>query len=103
MASRAAAAALIGSIALATRRGGGAVPSRALPLVALAGALDVTGNALFVFATGLVPVGVAAALSGLYPVVTMLLARIILRDSMPRLALAAVALAVGGIVLISIG
>jgi drug/metabolite transporter (DMT)-like permease len=103
VASRAAAAALIGAIALTTLRRGGGVPTRALPLVALAGALDVTGNALFVFATGLVPVGVAAALSGLYPIVTMLLARVILRDSLPPLALAAVALAVAGIVLISIG
>lgn len=103
VASRAAAAALIGTIAIIALRRSRGAPRRALPLIALAGALDVTGNALFVFSTGLVPVGVAAALSGLYPVVTMLLARTILRDAMPPLALAAVALAVAGIVLISIG
>jgi drug/metabolite transporter (DMT)-like permease len=48
-------------------------------------------------------VGVAAALSGLYPIVTMLLARVLVRDALPPLALAAVLLAVAGIVLIALG
>jgi drug/metabolite transporter (DMT)-like permease len=51
----------------------------------------------------LVPLGIAAALSGLYPIVTMLLARLVLRESLPALGLAAVILAVLGIVLISLG
>jgi drug/metabolite transporter (DMT)-like permease len=48
-------------------------------------------------------VGIAAALAGLYPVVTMLLSWAVLRDRLPPLALAAVLLAVGGTTLISLG
>jgi drug/metabolite transporter (DMT)-like permease len=61
------------------------------------------GNAAFVLATTTVPVGIAAALSGLYPVVTMLLSWAVLRDRLPPVAVGAVVLAVGGTVLISIG
>jgi len=73
------------------------------PLIFLAGAMDVTGNGAFVLAAAALPVGVAAALSGLYPLVTMTLARLVLRDALPPLGLAAVGLAVVGIVLISLG
>ena len=44
----------------------------AWPIVLLAGTMDVTGNAAFVLARSTLPVGVAAALSGIYPIVTML-------------------------------
>ncbi|HET6381537.1 MAG TPA: EamA family transporter [candidate division Zixibacteria bacterium] len=101
VASRASAAVLIGALAVA--RGEAATVVRGWRLVAVAGTLDVTGNAAFVLARGEVPVGVAAALSGLYPVVTMLLARSVTGERLPLLALAAVGLAVTGIVLISIG
>ena len=37
--------------------------------------MDVTGNGAFVLAAAALPVGVAAALSGLYPLMTMALAR----------------------------
>jgi drug/metabolite transporter (DMT)-like permease len=100
-ASRSASTGLLCGLALARRQVGGL--RAAWPIVAAAGTLDVTGNATFVIATGLVPVGVAAALSGLYPIITMLLARAILRESLPRLGLAGVGLAVLGITLISLG
>jgi drug/metabolite transporter (DMT)-like permease len=103
VASRAAAAVVVGGVALTVARGGRRLPARTLPLVALAGALDVAGNAGFVLATTTTHVGVAAALSGLYPVVTMLLSWVLLRDRLPPLALAAVVLGVGGIVLLSVG
>jgi len=48
-------------------------------------------------------VGIAAALSGLYPLATMLLARLLLGESLPRLGMVAVLVAVAGIVLISLG
>ena len=73
------------------------------PLVAFAGALDVAANGMVVLAFATVPVGIAAALSGTYPLATMLLARTILGEALPRLGLLAVLLAVSGIVLISIG
>jgi drug/metabolite transporter (DMT)-like permease len=103
VASRASASALIGGLAVVlARRDLGRVRA-AWPLIGLAGALDVTGNAAFVMATTVVPVGLAAALSGLYPVVTMLLSWVLLRDRLPPLGLAALILAVGGTVLISTG
>ena len=73
------------------------------PLVAFAGALDVAANGMVVLAFATIPVGIAAALSGTYPLATMLLARTFLGEALPRLGLLAVLLAVGGIMLISIG
>jgi drug/metabolite transporter (DMT)-like permease len=76
---------------------------RVAPLIALAGLLDVTANGMVVLAFVTIPVGIAAALSGTYPLATMILARFMLGEALPRLGLAAVALAVAGIVLISLG
>jgi drug/metabolite transporter (DMT)-like permease len=73
------------------------------PLVGLAGILDVAANGMVVLAFATIPVGIAAALSGTYPLATMLLARGFLGEALPRLGLVAVALAVVGIVLISAG
>jgi len=58
---------------------------------------------MVVLAFATVPVGIAAALSGTYPLTTMLLARTLLGEALPRLALLAVVLGVAGIVLISVG
>jgi len=101
VASRGAATVLIGSAALL--RGQYAGLRAAWPIVLLAGTLDVTGNAAFVLARSTLPVGVAAGLAGIYPIVTMLLARAVLRESLPRLGIAAVVLAVVGIAVISLG
>jgi drug/metabolite transporter (DMT)-like permease len=101
VASRAAAALLVGALAVQARALHGLRPLA--PLLLLAGTLDVTGNAAFVLARGEIPVGVAAALSGIYPIVTMLLARTTLGERLPRLGLVAVALAVAGVALISLG
>jgi drug/metabolite transporter (DMT)-like permease len=105
--SRTSATILIASLAAGLARGHGGRWTSGLrtvwPLILLAGAMDVIGNGAFVLAAAALPVGVAAALSGLYPLVTMTLARLVLRDGLPPLGLAAVALAVAGIVLISLG
>jgi drug/metabolite transporter (DMT)-like permease len=101
VASRGAATVLIGGAALMRGCYGGLRAS--WPIVLLAGTMDVTGNAAFVLARSTLPVGVAAALSGIYPIVTMLLARAVLRESLPQLGMAAVALAVVGIAVISLG
>jgi drug/metabolite transporter (DMT)-like permease len=101
VAARAAATVLIGGAALPRRQSAGL--RAAWPIVVLAGTMDVTGNAAFVLARSTLPVGVAAALSGIYPVVTMLLARAVLRESLPQLGVAAVILAVVGIAIISLG
>jgi drug/metabolite transporter (DMT)-like permease len=89
------------ALALAFRRiERGSYPVR---IVILAGLFDVGGNALYVIARGEMPIGLAAALTGLYPIVTMLLARFVLGEHLPRLGQIGVALALLGIVLISIG
>jgi drug/metabolite transporter (DMT)-like permease len=101
VASRSAATVLIGGAALVRGRYSGL--RAAWPFVLLAGTMDVAGNAGFVLASGALPVGVAAALSGVYPIVTMLLAWAFLRESLPQLGMAAVLLAVIGIAVISLG
>ena len=74
-----------------------------LRIVVAAGLFDVGGNALYVVARDPIPIGLAAALIGLYPVVTMILARVVLGERLPRLGQLGVALALLGIVLISAG
>jgi drug/metabolite transporter (DMT)-like permease len=71
--------------------------------VVAAGLFDVGGNALYVVARDQLPIGLAAALTGLYPLVTMILALLVLGERLPRLGWIGVALALIGIVLISAG
>lgn len=97
--SRAASAAV--ATAFAVRRfEAGSYPFGA---VAMAGILDVAGNALYVAAGGEMAVGLAAALTGLYPIVTMLLARALIGERVGRLGLMGVGLALAAVVLISAG
>ena len=72
-------------------------------IIIVAGLFDVGGNALYVVAREDMPVGLAAALVGLYPIVTMLLARVVIGERLPRRGQVGVALALLGIVLISVG
>jgi drug/metabolite transporter (DMT)-like permease len=74
-----------------------------LHLIGIAGLMDVAANAMVVLSFATLPVGISAALSGTYPLTTMLLARTLLGEALPRLGLVAVVLAVAGIVLISLG
>jgi drug/metabolite transporter (DMT)-like permease len=71
--------------------------------VGAAGMFDVGGNALYLAARGEMAIGLAAALTGLYPIVTMLLARLFLRERLSALGLVGVGLAVLAVVLISVG
>ena len=97
--SRATSATLTAAIAFG-RFERGRFPTR---IVVAAGLFDVGGNALYVVARDLIPIGLAAALTGLYPIVTMICARAILGERLPRLGQLGVALALVGIVLISAG
>jgi drug/metabolite transporter (DMT)-like permease len=99
--SRGSASFLIGGLALL--RSDRTALRRVAPLIGLAGLMDVAANGMVVLSFATIPVGIAAALSGTYPLATMLLARTLLREALPRLGVAAVALAVVGIVLISLG
>lgn len=101
VAARGSAALFIGGTALLRSDRSGL--RRVLPLVGVAGLMDVAANGMVVLSFATIPVGIAAALSGTYPLATMLLARTLLGEALPRLGLLAVALAVTGIVLISLG
>jgi drug/metabolite transporter (DMT)-like permease len=74
-----------------------------LPLLLLAGAGDLGGNAFFVLANEQDSLPVAVVLSSLYPVVTTVLAAVFLRERLRGRQLGGIALAVIGVVLISAG
>lgn len=75
----------------------------ALLLGLLAGLGDFGGNLFFVLATAEGGLAVVAVLASLYPVSTVILARIVLRERLGPQRLAGVALAVGGVVFIGLG
>jgi drug/metabolite transporter (DMT)-like permease len=103
IASRTASTLLLVAIVLGTRAREGVGGLRTvLPFVALAGILDVGANVFFVLARGEISVALAATISGLYPLFTMLLARAVLGERLPRLGLLSVMLAVAGTILISV-
>ncbi|HXG40583.1 MAG TPA: EamA family transporter [Candidatus Limnocylindrales bacterium] len=79
------------------------LPLRLTAAVGLVGVADMAGNALFILAAQAGRLDVAAVLSSLYPVVTVLLAVALLRERLGPHQLAAVGAALAGIVLISIG
>jgi drug/metabolite transporter (DMT)-like permease len=98
--SRAASAAIAGAVVAVRGFDRASLP---IGIIAVAGLFDVGGNALYVVARETMHLGLAAALIGLYPIVTMLLARFVLGERLTRLGQAGVALAGLGIVLISLG
>ena len=79
------------------------LPNKAvLPIVLLAGALDVAGNTFFVLAAHTGRLDVAAILSSLYPAVTVLLASIILKERVTRLQAVGILVALVAVPLISV-
>jgi drug/metabolite transporter (DMT)-like permease len=76
----------------------------ALPLVLLGGALDVTANALFLLATQQQPgrLAVVGVLASLYPVSTVVLAQVVLRERLVPAQLAGLGTAVLAVVLITV-
>jgi drug/metabolite transporter (DMT)-like permease len=90
-----------GTILVAGRPG--AVPARLLPAVAVIGMLDMIGVAAFLFAEQTGPLAVASILSSLYPVTTVLLAAIVLRERVTRHHAVGIAAAAVAILLIGAG
>lgn len=99
---RVAEAGLIGAVILATRQAW-RLPGPLLGPVALVSLLDAGGNAAFIAAEQAGRLDVASVLSSLYPVTTLVLAAIVLRERVTRLHGAGIAAAVAAIVLIAAG
>jgi drug/metabolite transporter (DMT)-like permease len=71
---------LLAGAAVAALRPAFAVPRGRLPALALVGALDVSANALYAWASTEGLLSLVAVLGSLYPVVTVVLARAVLRE-----------------------
>jgi len=91
---------LVGAVLLATRRPA-RVPRRLVPAIATVGMLDLVGNGSYILATQAGELAVASVLSSLYPVMTILLATIVLRERVTRGHAVGIALAAAAIVLIA--
>ncbi|MGL4745979.1 MAG: EamA family transporter [Dermatophilaceae bacterium] len=87
-------------LAVALRTVGGVRP-RELPSLWLIGCGDLAANALFALASSRGQVSVAAVLGSLYPVVTAILARVILKERLRRVQHVGVVLAVIGAAVIA--
>ena len=104
---RAVEAAFIGALVVATRRRGNdrawRVPRGVVPLAMAVGVGDMAGNAFFVLAAQAGRLDVAAVLSSMYPVTTIVLATALLGERMSRVQLGGVAVAATAIALIAAG
>ncbi|WP_299445146.1 DMT family transporter [uncultured Phycicoccus sp.] len=88
-------------VALLVRSVGG-VRAGETPLLLVIGCGDLAANALFAVASSRGAVSIASVLGSLYPVVTAVLARIVLDERLRRIQQVGVVLAVGGAVLIAL-
>ena len=79
------------------------VPRRVVPAAIGVAALDITGNGLFLLAAQAGELAIAAVLSSLYPVTTVILAATLLHERITRVHVVGIAAAVVAIVLIGAG
>jgi uncharacterized membrane protein len=93
---------LVGGLALATGRSV-QVSRRVLPVVVLAGVGDMTANALFLVATQVgEQLAITGVLASLYPVSTVVLAQVVLRERLAGAQRAGLAVAAAAVVLIAL-
>ncbi len=78
-------------------------PGRLLPAMTAVGALDMAGNAFFVLAVQAGSLAVAAVLSSLYPVTTVILATIFLHERVTRSHAIGIGLAAVAVAFIALG
>ena len=90
-------------VAVAIARPALGVAGRLLPLLGLIGFGDMFGNLLFAAASGRGLVSVTSVLASLYPIVTVVLARIVLNEKVARIQEGGIALTLAGVALISAG
>ena len=89
--------------AVAIRRPALGVPPLQVPVLALIGVGDMLGNLLFAAASSSGLVSITSVLASLYPIVTVLLARIILKERVARSQETGIILTLAGVALISAG
>jgi drug/metabolite transporter (DMT)-like permease len=89
--------------AIAIRRPSLAVAPVQVPVLALIGVGDMLGNLLFAAASTSGLVSVTSVLASLYPIITVLLARAILKEQVSRPQEAGIVLTLAGVALISAG
>jgi drug/metabolite transporter (DMT)-like permease len=90
-------------IAVAVQRPNIVVPGRVLPWLAVIGLADMFGNLLFAAASTSGLVSITSVLASLYPIVTVVLARVLLAERVARSQEAGIGLTLAGVVLISAG
>ena len=79
------------------------MPRASLLAVAAVGIADVTANALFALSSTRGLLSLTSVLGSLYPVVTVLLAHVLLHERLTGTQRSASAVALGGVVAISLG
>lgn len=79
------------------------LPRGSVPAVAAVGLADVSANALFAFASGHGLLALVAVLGSLYPVVTVILAHVLLGERLTRAQQAGIAVALAGVCAIAAG
>jgi len=89
--------------AVAIRRPPLAVAPIQVPLIALIGVGDMLGNFFFAAASTSGLVSITSVLASLYPIVTVVLARLVLKERVARSQEAGIALTLAGVALISAG
>lgn len=94
---------LVLTLVLSTTRSWERVDSGAWPAIAVAGVLDCSANSLYLLALEGGSFTWVAAVVSLYPVGTVLLARLILKEHITRVQLGGLAAAAAALVLISLG
>lgn len=99
---RASEALLIAGIAIGLRQPW-RTERRLLPAMAGVGVLDTAGNAAFILAVQAGPLAIAAMLSSLYPVTTVVLAMLVLHERVTRTHAVGIALAIAAIACIAAG
>jgi drug/metabolite transporter (DMT)-like permease len=94
------------SLALVLALGGRAPlrpPARLLPMIVAVGVFDTLANVLVAFATTKGSAGIVAVLSALYPVTTIVLARLLLRERLDGARRLGAGLALGGAAVVAAG
>jgi drug/metabolite transporter (DMT)-like permease len=89
--------------AVAIRRPSLAVAPIQVPVLALIGIGDMLGNLLFAAASTSGLVSITSVLASLYPIVTVMLARLVLKERVARSQEVGIALTLAGVALISAG